>query len=144
MTFRIYYKALSRPILLLTVLFHNSIFGIADQLHQVARCRTGIAATAALDAILDIMVATFVPALIFGEQGKLARHQPHRAGIHTAATADAGLVKSLRDRPGKQHVIITGRRADPRLLEVATMVTEMTKVKHPFDDGQKGQRGIEW
>jgi cob(I)alamin adenosyltransferase len=27
---------------------------------------------------------------------------------------------------------------------VADLVTEMTKVKHPMDTGQKGQRGIEW
>ena len=49
-----------------------------------------------------------------------------------------------RAGPGQQHVIITGRRADPKLVEAADLVTEMTKVKHPFDDGQKGQRGIEW
>jgi cob(I)alamin adenosyltransferase len=41
-------------------------------------------------------------------------------------------------------VIITGRRADPKLIDAAQLVTEMTKVKHPFDNGQKGQRGIEW
>jgi cob(I)alamin adenosyltransferase len=41
-------------------------------------------------------------------------------------------------------VIITGRRADPKLVRAAQLVTEMTKIKHPFDDGQKGQRGIEW
>ena len=43
-----------------------------------------------------------------------------------------------------QHVVITGRRADPRLLDAADLVTEMSKVKHPMDAGQKGQRGIEW
>ncbi len=46
--------------------------------------------------------------------------------------------------PGQQHVIITGRRADRKLLEIAQLVTEMTKIKHPIDEGQKGQRGIEW
>lgn len=54
------------------------------------------------------------------------------------------VVSTLRDRPGRQHVVITGRDADPRLIEIATLVTEMTKIKHPFDDGQKGQKGIEW
>ncbi|MBM9468113.1 cob(I)yrinic acid a,c-diamide adenosyltransferase [Nakamurella leprariae] len=54
------------------------------------------------------------------------------------------VVEVLRHRPGRQHVVITGRRADPKLLEVADLVTEMTKVKHPMDAGQKGQRGIEW
>ncbi|WP_159941414.1 MULTISPECIES: cob(I)yrinic acid a,c-diamide adenosyltransferase [unclassified Nocardiopsis] len=54
------------------------------------------------------------------------------------------VVTALRERPGRQHVVITGRRADPRLLEAADLVTEMTKVKHPMDAGRKGQRGIEW
>jgi cob(I)alamin adenosyltransferase len=53
------------------------------------------------------------------------------------------VVETLTNRPGRQHVVITGRRADPRLVEVADLVTEMTKVKHPMDTGQKGQRGIE-
>ncbi|MFD1858908.1 cob(I)yrinic acid a,c-diamide adenosyltransferase [Aeromicrobium camelliae] len=54
------------------------------------------------------------------------------------------VVATLRDRPGRQHVVITGRDADPRLIEAADLVTEMTKIKHPMDVGQKGQRGIEW
>jgi cob(I)alamin adenosyltransferase len=54
------------------------------------------------------------------------------------------VVAALVARPGHQHVVITGRRADPRLLAAADLVTEMTKVKHPMDAGQKGQRGIEW
>jgi cob(I)alamin adenosyltransferase len=54
------------------------------------------------------------------------------------------VVATLTRRPGHQHVIVTGRDADPRLVEAADLVTEMTKVKHPMDTGQKGQRGIEW
>jgi cob(I)alamin adenosyltransferase len=54
------------------------------------------------------------------------------------------VVAALGDRPGTQHVVITGRRADPRLVEAADLVVEMTKVKHPMDAGQKGQKGIEW
>jgi cob(I)alamin adenosyltransferase len=48
------------------------------------------------------------------------------------------------NRPGHQYVVITGRNADRRLLDAADLVTEMTKVKHPMDAGQKGQKGIEW
>ncbi|WP_033337579.1 cob(I)yrinic acid a,c-diamide adenosyltransferase [Catenuloplanes japonicus] len=54
------------------------------------------------------------------------------------------VVSTLRDRPGSQHVVITGRDAHPALLEVADLVTEMTKIKHPMDAGRKGQQGIEW
>jgi cob(I)alamin adenosyltransferase len=54
------------------------------------------------------------------------------------------VVQTLRDRPGSQHVVITGRDADPRLIDAADLVMQTTKVKHPMDAGQKGQRGIEW
>jgi cob(I)alamin adenosyltransferase len=54
------------------------------------------------------------------------------------------VVATLAARPGFQHVVITGRNADPRLVQAADLVTEMVKVKHPMDAGQKGQKGIEW
>jgi len=54
------------------------------------------------------------------------------------------VVDTLLARPGRQHVVITGRDAPPRLLEVADLVTEMTKIAHPMDAGRKGQRGLEW
>jgi cob(I)alamin adenosyltransferase len=54
------------------------------------------------------------------------------------------VVEVLRARPGTQHVVITGRNAPAALVEHADLVTEMTKVKHPMDQGRKGQRGIEW
>lgn len=54
------------------------------------------------------------------------------------------VAQTLASRPGRQHVVITGRDADPALIEVADLVTEMGKIKHPMDAGQKGQRGIEW
>lgn len=50
----------------------------------------------------------------------------------------------LANRPGHQHVVITGREVAPEIVAVADLVTEMTKIKHPMDAGQKGQRGIEW
>jgi len=54
------------------------------------------------------------------------------------------VVATLAARPGNQHVVITGRDADPRLVEAADLVVQMTKIKHPMDAGQKGQKGIEW
>jgi cob(I)alamin adenosyltransferase len=56
----------------------------------------------------------------------------------------ADVVAALTARPGRQHVVITGRDAPADLVAAADLVTEMTKVKHPMDVGQKGQRGIEW
>jgi len=56
----------------------------------------------------------------------------------------ADVVETLRERPGAQHVVVTGRDAHPDLVELADLVTDMTKVKHPMDAGRKGQQGIEW
>ncbi len=52
----------------------------------------------------------------------------------------AGLAK----KPADQHVIVTGRDAPAGLIEVADLVTEMKEVKHPFTQGVKAQRGIEF
>ena len=47
-------------------------------------------------------------------------------------------------RPATKHVIITGRNARPVLIEAADLVTEMTEIRHPFREGVKAQRGIEF
>jgi cob(I)alamin adenosyltransferase len=54
------------------------------------------------------------------------------------------VVRTLRERPGHQHVVITGRHAPDALVDAADLVMRTTKVKHPMDAGQKGQKGIEW
>jgi cob(I)alamin adenosyltransferase len=56
----------------------------------------------------------------------------------------AEVAATLRDRPGFQHVVVTGRDAPPELLEVADLVSEVVKVKHPMDEGIRAQQGIEW
>ena len=49
----------------------------------------------------------------------------------------------LHEKPQMTHVCLTGRNAKPELIEAADLVTEMTLVKHPFEDGVKAQRGVE-
>lgn len=50
----------------------------------------------------------------------------------------------LSEKPRMTHVCLTGRNAKPELIEAADLVTEMTLVKHPFKEGVKAQRGIEF
>lgn len=54
------------------------------------------------------------------------------------------VVADLEARPRDKHVVVTGRNAKPQLLAIADLVTEMTLVKHPFDQGIKAQRGIDF
>ena len=53
------------------------------------------------------------------------------------------VLQTLRERPRHVHVVITGRRCPPEIIELADTVTEMTLVKHAFKAGIPAQRGIE-
>ncbi len=53
------------------------------------------------------------------------------------------LLELLQSKPEHVEIVITGRRADPRLIEVADLVTEMKEVKHYFRRGVQARKGIE-
>lgn len=50
----------------------------------------------------------------------------------------------LEERPPTVELILTGRHAHPELIDRADLVTEMRKVKHPYDRGIEGRQGIEF
>ncbi|OPY78751.1 MAG: Cob(I)yrinic acid a,c-diamide adenosyltransferase [Syntrophorhabdus sp. PtaU1.Bin058] len=54
------------------------------------------------------------------------------------------VVDALRNRPPGLHVVMTGRGAHPRIVELADLVTEMKEVKHPYRKGITSRKGIEY
>jgi len=54
------------------------------------------------------------------------------------------LAKLIKDKPPGVDLILTGRGADSRLIELADLVTEMVKIKHPYDRGIRARRGIDY
>lgn len=50
----------------------------------------------------------------------------------------------LTQKPAMTHVCLTGRDAKPELIAAADLVTEMRLLRHPFGDGVKAQRGVEF
>jgi cob(I)alamin adenosyltransferase len=50
----------------------------------------------------------------------------------------------LRSRPSHVNVVITGRDADPAIIDLADTVTEMRKIKHAFDEGIQARRGLDY
>ena len=54
------------------------------------------------------------------------------------------VVSLIRDKPSNVELILTGRYADAELIKLADLVTEMVKVKHPYDKGVLARRGIEY
>lgn len=54
------------------------------------------------------------------------------------------VIQLIEDRPQNVELILTGRHADPRLIDRADLVTAMTDVKHPFQRGIEASRGIDY
>ena len=54
------------------------------------------------------------------------------------------VLKLIEDKPQKVELILTGRRADTRLVQAADLVTECLKIKHPYDMGVAARGGIEF
>jgi cob(I)alamin adenosyltransferase len=47
-------------------------------------------------------------------------------------------------KPEGLELIFTGRGAPEGLIELADYVTEMRMIKHPFNNGVKARKGIEF
>lgn len=53
------------------------------------------------------------------------------------------MITLIAEKPVHIELIITGRKTDPRLIEMADLVTEMREVKHYLNKGIAARRGIE-
>lgn len=58
--------------------------------------------------------------------------------------AAADVVAGIEAREPKTNVVITGRDAPPELVQLADTVTEMRMIKHAYQLGIKGRKGIEF
>jgi cob(I)alamin adenosyltransferase len=56
----------------------------------------------------------------------------------------AAFLDLVRHKPDGLELVITGHKPEEAVLAQADYVTEMVKVKHPYDSGVKGRRGIEF
>lgn len=56
----------------------------------------------------------------------------------------ADVAAAIADRPNHVSVILTGRDMAADVIEIADTVTEMVKVKHPFDRKIRAKKGIDF
>lgn len=54
------------------------------------------------------------------------------------------IIKLIRNKPKRLSLILTGRDADPKLIEVADTVSSIESIKHAYDKDIKAQKGIEF
>lgn len=50
----------------------------------------------------------------------------------------------LGEKPAELEVVLTGRNPSERLLGLADYITEMKKIRHPYDRGIHARQGIEF
>ena len=53
------------------------------------------------------------------------------------------LINLIKSKPDTMEIVLTGRDASTELIEAADLVTEMKKIKHPFNEGIAARTGIE-
>ena len=92
------------------------------------------AAREALKEVKDIMISGKYQVIILDEA--------NIATFYNLFTVDE-LLDLIRQKPEGVELVITGRRADPRIIEAADLVTEMKEVKHYYTKGVQARDGIE-
>ena len=82
-------------------------------------------------------------AMLSGHYSLVVMDEINGAVDHGLLTVDE-VVETVAARPEGVGLILTGRNASPRLMEMADTVTEMRCVKHAFDSGMAACRGIDY
>ncbi len=54
------------------------------------------------------------------------------------------VIRLIQEKPSNVELILTGRMAHNKLIELADQVTECLNIKHPFDKGMLARPGIDY
>lgn len=54
------------------------------------------------------------------------------------------VVELIENKPKHVELVLTGRYAPEKIVEIADLVTEMKEIKHPFNKGYGARKGIEY
>ena len=64
--------------------------------------------------------------------------------IHFGLLSVEEVIEAIEQKPPELHLVLTGRNADQKLIEMADLVTEMREIKHHYHQGVHAQKGIEF
>ena len=53
------------------------------------------------------------------------------------------IIDIIKSKPGNVELVLTGRKADKKILDAADLVTEMKEIKHYYNQGVQARKGIE-
>ncbi len=64
--------------------------------------------------------------------------------INYGFISEEDVCAALLARPRHQTVVVTGRNMPPQVSAAADLITEMGKVRHPFDQGERAIKGVDY
>lgn len=66
------------------------------------------------------------------------------AAVNYSMVPESAVTEFIKTRPEKLEVVLTGRNPSGALMELADYISEIRKIKHPFDRGILAREGIEY
>jgi cob(I)alamin adenosyltransferase len=54
------------------------------------------------------------------------------------------VLEMIKIKPSQLNLVLTGNHAKPEVIEAADLVTEMREIKHPFQQGIRAKKGIDF
>lgn len=64
--------------------------------------------------------------------------------INYGMLSEAEVYEFVTNAPVSMEIVMTGHNPPEKFLEIADYVTEMKKIKHPYDRGITGRKGVEF
>jgi len=106
-----------------------------DRLKEEKRKKISSEWTAFLDEISYAITAKKYDLVIFDEIN---------LALHYGLIDKNKFIEFIKRKPSFLEIILTGRYASPELVQLAHLVSEIKSIKHPFEEGIKARRGIEY
>ncbi len=54
------------------------------------------------------------------------------------------VIELIKSKPKAKTLVVTGHKASKKVKDICSLVTEMKKIKHPYDKGIKAKKGIDF
>jgi cob(I)alamin adenosyltransferase len=112
----------------------DEFFGFYSKMKDETKDRAKVVYNHYLRKIIDIAIQQDIQMLILDEVIGAYNYDLIEREV---------LLQFLRNKPDQLEVILTGRNPDKELLELADYVSEINKIKHPYDKGIQARVGIE-
>jgi cob(I)alamin adenosyltransferase len=82
--------------------------------------------------------------IIAGDENDLVILDEINGAVDFGLLSINDVMEIVAEKPDRVDLILTGRHADPRIVQMADVVTEMVNVKHTFEQGVKAREGIDY